>query len=276
MNTLLRSGLLAAIASIFAAGCAAETDGLTSSSEGGESSDNLEAVSDELSTSGPTYAAGTELTTSANLNLRSAAATNANVLRVLPRGTRVIVTSESGANAWVAVKLGDSEGFAHTDYLMDDDDGGMDDDVASGDAQCSAGSEKAYEGGSSIGTMQLMKIGSRRATYKTGHAFLQLRDKMKERGVTISINSGFRTQSEQQYFYNCYRNGNCNNGNLAAAPGYSNHQNGRALDLAISNHTKFRQVLSELGLTSKWKNTVASERWHWEYFGSDPGGVCGN
>ena len=23
-----------------------------------------------------------------------------------------------------------------------------------------------------------------------------------------------------------------------------------------------------------WKNTVRGESWHWEYFGTDPGGVC--
>ena len=93
-------------------------------------------------------------------------------------------------------------------------------------------------------------------------------------GIQLRINSGFRTMAEQQYFYNCYINKNCNNGNLAAKPGYSNHQNGRALDLSISNQTKFKNELSRLGLSSSWKRTVPSESWHWEYFGSDVGGVC--
>ena len=119
-----------------------------------------------------------------------------------------------------------------------------------------------------------MKIDNKLATIKTGHAYLKLKQQMAAKGVTLSINSGFRTMEEQQYFYKCYQTKRCNGGNLAAKPGYSNHQHGRALDLQISNHTKFKAALKSLGLTGKWKNTVRGERWHWEYFGTDPGGIC--
>lgn len=275
MHALLRTGLSLVVASLFAVGCVAG-EGDVESSAADENGADVDAVSDELSTTGPVYQAGTELTTAGNLKLRSEADIDGRTLVVMPRGSRVVVTEESGGNAWVAVRYGDHEGWAHTDYLMDEDEveGEGDDDPASGDASCGAGRETAYENGRAIGTVTLMKIGSKKTTYKTGHAFLELREKMAARGVTVSLNSGFRTQSEQQYFYNCYRTGRCNNGNLAAKPGYSNHQNGRAVDLSISNHTKFRQALSALGLNNQWRATVASERWHWEYFGDDPGGVC--
>lgn len=139
---------------------------------------------------------------------------------------------------------------------------------------CNAGSKTAWQAGQNLGLVKLMKIDDKLTTHKTGHAFLKLKKQMADRGVTITINSGFRTYDEQKYFYGCYQTKRCNNGNLAAKPGYSNHQHGRALDLQISNHVKFKQALKALGLQSKWKNTVAKERWHWEYFGTDPGGVC--
>jgi len=139
---------------------------------------------------------------------------------------------------------------------------------------CNAGSKTAWQNGRNIGAVRLMKIDDKLTTIKTGHAYLKLKRQMAARGVTLSINSGFRTNDEQRYFYNCYRNKNCNGGNEAARPGYSNHQHGRALDIQISNHTKFKQGIRALGLSSAWKNTVAGERWHWEYFGTDPGGIC--
>ncbi len=139
---------------------------------------------------------------------------------------------------------------------------------------CNAGRKTAYQGGRNLGAIKLMKIDDKLTSVKTGHAYLKLKKQMASRGVTLSINSGFRTQEEQQYFYNCYQSKRCNDGNKAARPGFSNHQHGRALDLQINNHAAFKRALRALGLTSQWKNTVAGERWHWEYFGSDPGGVC--
>jgi hypothetical protein len=90
-----------------------------------------------------------------------------------------------------------------------------------------------------------------------------------EAGVYLAINSGFRTMSEQQYFYNCYKTGSCNNGNLAAKPGYSNHQSGIALDLTTSSW--LANNASKYGFI----RTVPSEAWHYEYInGKDPGGPC--
>ena len=40
--------------------------------------------------------------------------------------------------------------------------------------------------------------------------------------------------ASQEYLYACYVNCNCNNCNLAAKPGFSNHQSGHALDLNTS------------------------------------------
>lgn len=54
----------------------------------------------------------------------------------------------------------------------------------------------------------------------------------KSHGCSASIISGHRTYKAQKYFYDCYVSKKCNNGNLAAEPGYSNHEYGIAADLA--------------------------------------------
>jgi hypothetical protein len=63
---------------------------------------------------------------------------------------------------------------------------------------------------------------------ETANAFIMLADAAAADGVTLKINSGFRTMQEQEYFYNCYINCSCNNCNVAAKPGFSNHQSGHA------------------------------------------------
>jgi hypothetical protein len=62
-------------------------------------------------------------------------------------------------------------------------------------------------------------------------------------------------------------------GNLAAKPGYSNHQSGHALDLNTSSAGVYAW-LEHHGATYGFKRTVPSEIWHWEYWGSEVGGSC--
>jgi hypothetical protein len=133
---------------------------------------------------------------------------------------------------------------------------------------CTTTRQSAYDAGRQYG-IDVITIGGKRASKPTGHAFLKMQQAAHSAGVHLVINSGFRTMSEQQYFWGCYQNGNCNNGNLAARPGYSNHQNGRALDLTTS--TWLANNASRFG----FKRTVPSEAWHYEYTrGTDPGGPC--
>jgi hypothetical protein len=135
---------------------------------------------------------------------------------------------------------------------------------------CSTETMTAYSGGSSIGTVDVIRVGGKRVTKKTAHAFLKWQKAAAAAGVDIAINSGFRTMDEQRYFWNCYQSGNCNNGNLAARPGYSNHQNGRALDISNSTSSWVIQNAARFG----FRRTVPAESWHYEYFGEDPGGPC--
>ncbi|MCA9538790.1 MAG: D-alanyl-D-alanine carboxypeptidase family protein [Myxococcales bacterium] len=109
---------------------------------------------------------------------------------------------------------------------------------------------------------------------ETANAYWVMQQAAAADGVAIRIVSGFRTNAEQQRLYNCYVNCNCNNCNLAARPGFSNHQSGHALDL----NTSAGGVLGWLnrnGARFGFSRTVPSEDWHWEWWGGGPGGgVC--
>ena len=96
----------------------------------------------------------------------------------------------------------------------------------------------------------------------TARAFLRMRAAAKAKGVAIRVVSGFRTMAQQRYLYNLYLSGR---GNLAAKPGYSNHQSGHALDLNTSAGGVYTW-LSNHGRAYGFKRTVPSERWHWEHW----------
>jgi hypothetical protein len=117
-------------------------------------------------------------------------------------------------------------------------------------------------------TISLITVGGRPVSIATGHAFLKMQKAAHEAGVYLAINSGFRSMAEQKYLYNCYLTGSCNNGNLAAKPGYSNHQSGVALDLSTSSW------LANNAGRFGFQRTVPSESWHYEFSGKDPGGPC--
>lgn len=111
---------------------------------------------------------------------------------------------------------------------------------------------------------------------ETANAFYAMAQAAAKAGVTIKVVSGFRTMAEQQYLYNCYINCNCNNCNLAAKPGYSNHQSGHALDLNTGG-AGVLNWLNQHGPDHGFTRTVPSEDWHWEWWGGGPAtsGPCG-
>jgi hypothetical protein len=85
-------------------------------------------------------------------------------------------------------------------------------------------------------------------------ALLQL---AKASGEPLQFNSGFRTRAEQEAAYADYLAG----GTLAAVPGTSNHEFGRAADLSLTD--KQRELLPEFGLGLP----VPGEDWHVELVG---------
>jgi len=134
---------------------------------------------------------------------------------------------------------------------------------------CSMQTVTGYRSGAPY-KLKIVTVGGKATAIATAHAFLKWQAAADRAGVSLSINSGFRTMDQQKYLYNCYQTKRCNNGNLAARPGYSNHQNGEALDLATSNWSWVSRTASQYG----FRATVPGERWHYEYRGADPGGLC--
>ena len=116
----------------------------------------------------------------------------------------------------------------------------------------------AYENGKKIGQVEVIKYQGKNVSRPLACAFQKMEQAY---GKTLKINSGFRTMEEQQYFYNCYLTKSCNNGNLAAKPGYSNHQNGTAVDITSSDYSWLSKYAHKYGFI----RTVKSEKWHWEY-----------
>jgi LAS superfamily LD-carboxypeptidase LdcB len=86
-------------------------------------------------------------------------------------------------------------------------------------------------------------------------------------GVSLVVNSGFRTMAQQQYRYHCYVT------KSAARPGYSNHQGGIALDTG----TRVPRVYTWLKNHARsfgYVRTVPSEPWHWEYHAAARSSPC--
>lgn len=106
---------------------------------------------------------------------------------------------------------------------------------------------------------------------RTAQAFGAMRAAARSAGVNIVVVSGFRTMDQQRYLYNLYLSGR---GNLAARPGYSNHQSGLALDLNTSSAGVYNW-LSRNASRYGFRRTVPSEAWHWERPAGSQGSFTG-
>jgi len=97
----------------------------------------------------------------------------------------------------------------------------------------------------------------------TAAAFRAMARAARKAGIELSIRSGFRSHAKQTALYRKYRKGS---GNLAAPPGYSNHESGRALDLYITQDNVY-DWLKDNAAHYGFHSTVPGEAWHWEYLG---------
>lgn len=122
----------------------------------------------------------------------------------------------------------------------------------------------------------VVTIDGKKVEVQTANAYYQMAQAAAADGVSIKVVSGFRTMQEQTYLYNCYVNCNCNNCNLAAKPGFSNHQSGHALDLNTSA-PGVNAWIEANGGDYGFTETVPGEPWHWEWWGGGPpaSGPCG-
>lgn len=122
--------------------------------------------------------------------------------------------------------------------------------------------EDAWRRGTRLGPIQVVTIDGKPVALETARAFQRMRAAAAVDGVQLRIVSGFRSYGEQEHLYRLYQQGR---GNLAARPGYSNHQDGKALDL----NSSAPGVLTWLNRNARrygFLRTVPSEDWHWEYW----------
>jgi LysM repeat protein len=73
--------------------------------------------------------------------------------------------------------------------------------------------------------------------------------------------SAYRSYDEQARLYRSYKQGK---GNLAAAPGQSEHERGTAVDVATP---QMRWAIDRLGARYGWRGSVSSEWWHVSHSG---------
>lgn len=94
-------------------------------------------------------------------------------------------------------------------------------------------------------------------------SFLAMRSAAEAEGVRLEVESAYRTFEQQQELRLAYEAGR---GNLAAEPGFSNHEAGRAVDFKTAGGTNAAFLwLTKNAARFSWRRTVASEPWHWEY-----------
>jgi|SRR5436190_20467954 len=96
---------------------------------------------------------------------------------------------------------------------------------------------------------------------QTAKAFREMARAARKQGLELAIRSGFRSHDKQKELYARFRRGW---GHLAAKPGYSNHQNGKAVDVYIDDYRVY-EWLKKNANKFGFKRTVKREAWHWEY-----------
>lgn len=112
---------------------------------------------------------------------------------------------------------------------------------------------------SSVGNGQYLRTDAARN-------FRNMQAAARRAGIRLSATSGFRTMAQQRRLYALYRAGR---GNLAARPGYSNHQQGLSMDVGgIGGYgTRAYRWLRAHARQYGFVNDVRGEFWHWTFRG---------
>lgn len=135
----------------------------------------------------------------------------------------------------------------------------------------------AYVNGEAI-DIELAEIGGLDSTGEplrleaaTAADFRAMRDAASKEGVALKLNSGFRSMEKQTELFQGYSSG-LPGFNLAAKPGYSIHQSGRAADFAdcATPDTRTWKWLTSNAARWRFRNTgmtftAQKEPWHWEH-----------
>ena len=112
--------------------------------------------------------------------------------------------------------------------------------------------------------IKLVHIAGAEVEESTAKAFRTMAKAARKAGLELLIRSGFRSHEKQKELYKRFRRGW---GHMAARPGYSNHQSGRAVDIYIDDYNVY-EWLRKHAHKYGFKRTVKREAWHWEYVGT--------
>jgi hypothetical protein len=138
---------------------------------------------------------------------------------------------------------------------------------------CAARTETGYESGRPF-PIVVVTVDGKPVERATANAYSLMQAAALRDGVSVAVVSGFRSMAEQRRLFACFEQCNCNNCNLAARPGFSNHQSGSALDLNTAAAGVYSWLVRN-GSRFGFFRTVPSEDWHWEFLGPSPGrGPC--
>ncbi|MCC6335977.1 MAG: D-alanyl-D-alanine carboxypeptidase family protein, partial [Myxococcales bacterium] len=116
-------------------------------------------------------------------------------------------------------------------------------------------------------TITVSDIGNgQRLRTDAAEAYKRMEADAARAGIHFYPESGFRTMEQQQHLYSLYLQGR---GNLAARPGYSNHQGGISLDIGGTGGyggAAYRWLAANAARYG-FRNDVGGEPWHWTYGG---------
>lgn len=133
------------------------------------------------------------------------------------------------------------------------------------------GPNAAWSRGNYLGQVDLVEIVDNgleieRLTLSIIEPYFKMINAAKEDDIRVAINSGFRSYHEQKLLWDGF-NKHLPGFNTAAKPGFSNHQNGIALDIAVvggaGNPTY--DWLAANATSFGFLRTVSGEPWHWEF-----------
>ena len=187
-------------------------------------------------------------------------------VKTLPTGskTRIVFANTTSVNGavlgWTSTRNFDGSFVNETLDLLP---------AAPGASQ--KGPNAAWSGGQFRGQVDLVEIVDHgleieRMTLATADPYLQMVAAAKAAGISVAINSGFRSWPEQALLFQGFQQG-LPGFNLAAPPGSSNHQSGIALDIEVdgSMGSPIYGWLAKNATSFGFVRTVNGEPWHWEF-----------
>jgi hypothetical protein len=133
------------------------------------------------------------------------------------------------------------------------------------------GPNAAWSDGDFLGQLELAaivdsKLEIERLALKTIEPYAALVAGAAQGGVTLLLNSGFRSYPEQKQLHDGFMRG-LPGFNTAAKPGFSKHQNGIAFDLSVpgGDGNPTYEWLKQHATAFGFVRTVSKEPWHWEF-----------